>query len=881
MARGQQAIEQSGSLFPFVLPWDDTSPSITNLSTWLHRPAGTFGPLQVGSDGHLYAGGQRLRFFGVNLCFGACFPRKEDAEKIAGRMAKFGINIVRFHHMDMQTFPNGIRARDKAHTRDLDPEALDRLDYLIAQCKRHGIYVNVNLLVSRPFNAADGLPEDIEQLDWKVRHTVGFSYAPIGKLQKEYARNLLTHRNPYTGMTYAEDPAVAFIEINNENGLIQAWLGGEIDQWPSVFLSDLQQQWNEWLQKRYGTTDTVRRVWNVHAEPLGDELLVNADLSQGLEQWVLEQHAGAEAEILLTDDIPEHLRRVHPASSAPTSARIQVTGPGAQGWHVQFHQPGLQFRPDQPYTLTFWAKADRPSEMTVAITQAHEPWRELGFAASVPLTTTWQRVHFTLQLSQGDTNARLLFTNLARQVGTYELTGISLRSGGLVGLDNNEQVEDRTVPVFFRSHLGERTAEAQRDWIRFLWETEDQYWQTMYRYLKEELNVQALIMGTIVGCSTPNLMAKLDGVDTHAYWQHPSFPVRPWDPEHWLVQNRSMVDEQGGTLPRLAQRRVLNTPHSVTEYNHSAPNTYSSEAFLLLAAYAALQDWDAIYAFAYAHRRDQWDTQRIPSFFDIDQHPTKMVTLIPAVAMFVRGDVTPAQRQIVVALDKEREVEVLRHGRAWELVHAGHLGVPPQVALVHRVAIAIAGQHIPAMALRPDQVQWEDSRFVSDTGELVWDVTESGRGVVRLNASKSKAIIGFGGGKRFDLDGIRIEPGKTLQNGWCAITLTVMKGEAPSSGVPQPAHLLLTATGYAENTAMGWKTPEKSSVGSDWGQSPSLVEGIPVRITLPFSPNRVQAWALDERGGRKRTVAIQDEADKTVLALGEPYQTLWYEIEIQ
>jgi hypothetical protein len=86
--------------------------------------------------------------------------------------------------MDNQTFPNGIRARNVPHTRDLDPEALDRLDYLIAQLKRNGIYVNLNLLVSRPFNAADGLPKEIEQLGWKERHIVGFFYEPCLELQR-------------------------------------------------------------------------------------------------------------------------------------------------------------------------------------------------------------------------------------------------------------------------------------------------------------------------------------------------------------------------------------------------------------------------------------------------------------------------------------------------------------------------------------------------------------------------------------------------------------------------------------------------------------------------------------------------------------------------
>src|SRR4051794_26697714 len=82
--------QSSSSLFPFVLPWDDDSPGITDLSGWLDRPAGRHGAV-VARDGHLYAGPDRLRLFGVNLCFGANFPRHEDAEKVAARLAKLGI----------------------------------------------------------------------------------------------------------------------------------------------------------------------------------------------------------------------------------------------------------------------------------------------------------------------------------------------------------------------------------------------------------------------------------------------------------------------------------------------------------------------------------------------------------------------------------------------------------------------------------------------------------------------------------------------------------------------------------------------------------------------------------------------------------------------
>ena len=48
------------------------------------------------------------------------------------------------------------------------------------------------------------------------------------ELQHEYARDLLTHVNPYTGKRYADEPAVALIEISNEDGLIREWLWGNL-----------------------------------------------------------------------------------------------------------------------------------------------------------------------------------------------------------------------------------------------------------------------------------------------------------------------------------------------------------------------------------------------------------------------------------------------------------------------------------------------------------------------------------------------------------------------------------------------------------------------------------------------------------------------------
>jgi len=238
--------------------------------------------------------------------------------------------------------------------------------------------------------------------------------------------------------------------------------------------------------------------------------------------------------------------------------------------------------------------------------------------------------------------------------------------------------------------------------------------------------------------------------------------------------------------------------------------------------------------------------------------------------------VKPAAKQITVSLDRAREIELLRTAHAWDLVHAGQLGVPREAALIHRVAIAIGATAHSQDHLGAD-IRKTDAHYLADTAELLWDLRDRKRGVVTINTARSKAVIGYGAGKRFDLGGIVIEPGATNQDGWSAITMTAMDGNF--TGLR--ARLLITATGAAENTGMQWHSVAHDSVGRHWGRAPSLVEVVPAVIAVPFPAARVRAWALDERGQRKTPLKTTEAGDsKATVTLGASQQTLWYEIEL-
>jgi hypothetical protein len=376
-----------------------------------------------------------------------------------------------------------------------------------------------------------------------------------------------------------------------------------------------------------------------------------------------------------------------------------------------------------------------------------------------------------------------------------------------------------------------------------------------------------LILGSATGFSPWIVQAKLDVVDAHSYWQHPHFPRRQWDMNDWTVKNVPMTSApDGGTLPGLAVRRVAGKPFIVTEYNASAPNTYSSEAFLELCAVAALQDWDGVFAFAYSHRLNDWDTRHFKSFFDIDQHPTKMATLPAAVALFLRADVQPPPDRAVAEVTAADALESVRTGGSW--VDARAYGIPREEAFRRPIGMRIgkAGKWNPpppgdAAVLR------------SGNGQVTWDSTARR---LLIATPRSGGVIGsLRSGETIDLGPIQIIPGSTRQD-WATINATVIDG----ADFKNAHRILITATGLTENTGMHWKDAEKTSVGKEWGSAPSLVEGIPATIRLPIS-RKAKAWALDERGHRKSEVALHpgDAGGTTQITLTPGHQTLWWEIE--
>ncbi len=218
------------------------------------KPAGKHGFLRADGDIFRFEDGTPVKFWGTNLNGGANFPEKADAEKLARRLAAYGCNMVRFHQMDSEWATPNIyqftKGRRMENTTTYDPEAFDRLDYLIYCLKREGIYIYLDMMTYRKFKEADGVRNSVSLGDRAAPYCLWDER--LIELQKGYIRTLWEHENPYTGLKYKDDPAIALTDVVNEVCIFGCF-GSPIKVEP--YASEFREMYREWCRENSPETD--------------------------------------------------------------------------------------------------------------------------------------------------------------------------------------------------------------------------------------------------------------------------------------------------------------------------------------------------------------------------------------------------------------------------------------------------------------------------------------------------------------------------------------------------------------------------------------------------------------------------------------------------
>ncbi len=230
-----------------------------DMSFTLDAPAGKHGYITVGKDGStVFENGTKALFWGTNLVGADCFLTKDKSDLMVKRLAKLGVNLVRLHHMDAPWAEPNIFDPSRNDTREFSAESMDRLDYLVHKLKEAGIYIFLDGLVHRKLKAGDGV-EGWEKIPNGLKEVI-FLDKKLQELAAEFSVKLFSHRNKYTGLTYAEDPAVVFTEAINESSMFYFDRNKEVSE---KYVKEADSQFNSFLKSKYGTMDKLKSAWQL------------------------------------------------------------------------------------------------------------------------------------------------------------------------------------------------------------------------------------------------------------------------------------------------------------------------------------------------------------------------------------------------------------------------------------------------------------------------------------------------------------------------------------------------------------------------------------------------------------------------------------------
>lgn len=359
----------------------------------------------------------------------------------------------------------------------------------------------------------------------------------------------------------------------------------------------------------------------------------------------------------------------------------------------------------------------------------------------------------------------------------------------------------------------------------FLTDTEGKFLLGMRDFLKKDLGVKALVMPTadhtlqMPGQPLLRTTQKFAINDGHVYWQHPAI---------YGLRNTPMVDDPlHSILQKVSRTALLNHPFTVSEVNEPFPNEYDSEQVPLLAAYAALQDWDGIFFYTFESKTPGEWTPYVEDHFNISEHPTKIAQLPVGAMIFLRGDVHAAKEIVTRSYSTDQVYEQMR--MPMSAMPAFTPGYPAALPLRHETRIACldcAATSAPAEDPAPP--------YVSDTGEITWRVRPREHagdhgadhggtdGLVSIDTDKTQALIGFipannVGTTNFSAD---------ISNPFATITLSSLDGKP----ISKSNHLLLTACGKVANSGAVWNP--RRTLYAKWGTAPTMIEPIKGWIQL-------------------------------------------------
>jgi hypothetical protein len=725
------------------------------------------------------------------------------------------------------------------------------MDFFIAELYKRGVYANLNLHVARKLSPADGLPDSVRDIRFDFDKRVGMFSRRMIELQKEFARDLLAHRNPYTGRTYSNDPGVLCVEVTNENSARWFDDGSELTSLPEPFAGELRARWNAWLHTKYASARPLQESWSGGSVNLGVPMLGTTGELGG---WAREASPAAQLEV----------------EAIPNGLRASVAKVVGAAWSAQLHQRGLSLQAGRAYTMSGRARS-KDSRAFVVTAMLDEPdWRVLGLSRTVTATPEWKEFALVFEPAETVAGKARLSIQLGDATGEVELADLSLRAGAVGVAPSTEDFAARRVPLP-RNLFGA----VRRDWLEFLTDLEVGYADEMRGFLRRDLGVKSLVAISQVdygGLTGLHREAGSDWTDKHEYWDHPA-AASGWDVEKLTFTNTAMTPHLGGsnTLSNASQWRVAGRPFAMSEYNHPFPNEFDAECVPLLALGASWQDWDAVYFHEWgASPLNKDAAARIGNPFTMWNAVSKMAFVPPMAVLFRTHQIAPAPQSVSARLPAQRDAASL--GRSIQSVWSSANPTMPPVWQARRQLLAPSAPKLNGASRLTAEPRSSAASTVAP-GKVVWSdgkAQGSAPAHVAVDAPGAQVLAGSLGGRAWKTSRLSLNVG-ACPNNFAAVSLSALDGR-PLESSPR---VLLAVVSRIQNTGMKFRDDRKSA--PTYGTGPVLVEVPSLEVELQTNgPRRVQV--LDGTGRALREVAARFENGTLKFATSGSDKTVWYSI---
>lgn len=816
--------------FSFYLPPDDSTTQ-RFLPKFPKKTADSF--VTISADGHFLANGQPIRFWGVNMAYGACFPEKNDAGMIAARLRKMGINLVRFELMDSPwTGEEGTIFVTGANTTQvLNFFNLDRLHYFIAQLKAEGIYSRLVLHHARTFKEGDGVlyADSIEQTAKAVsmfdRHLI--------QLQKGFALQLLTPVNTYTGLSLAEDPAVAMIDITNENTLYGYWKsdwlrhqsqGGALIQ---RHIDTLDAQWNEFLQNKYASQTDLENTWNQTAGTGGqNEQVIDGGFESGnpAANYIMELHDVAQA-TLTADPVNPY--------EGNFSGRVDVLNATTTNWHIQFKQTGASLTVFKTYQITFAARAETDRDILIVASRDNDPYTYYS-GKNISLTPDWQEFTFLFTAPENnDDNFRLGF-QFNSQEGSYWFDNLSLTDAEVSGVLSGENLAAGNIARMDYSERFDFSPHRMADNTEFYLSLQTRFFDEMYAYLKNDLGVKAAInaSNTWSGISDVFTARNMDFMDDQAEWDYIRYP-NGWSTTDWYIENEPMVKSIGWTTiqPLFGGLAMKNKPYTISQYSHPFPNRYQVEMMPWMTAYASFQSADAVIFHYYSDSQSNWTANIVNDYHSLHRNTAQMA-LSPIFAFaYQQGLIAPAEQvfELEYSLPYLRALPLSDGEGRW----GKYIPYDTRLAFSHGLRTAgFAGTGSPDAGQLPPSA---NEVATTDTEESTIDF---GQGILQTETPRFISICGFMNENEVHAGALKVLAANDFGVvSWLSLTDEPLSNSSES---------VIVVSSKLQNSGMAWDGIQ--TFHDNWGLPPTEMFPMQLTLELEVAADYLQLYPLTELG---------------------------------